>query len=93
MIKEKILSNIITIREAKDITGEYVAAQMGISQSTYNRKENGEIEFSLNDLLKVSEVQEVPMARLVEQDLAKMLTQNKHINDTATGNINYLIEY
>lgn len=83
MIKEKILSNIKTIREAKDLSGEYLAAQMGISQATYSRKEKGEIDFSLNDLLKVSEVLEVPMARLMDKDLAKIITQTN--NDNATG--------
>jgi transcriptional regulator with XRE-family HTH domain len=92
MIKEKILSNIKTIREAKDLSGEYLAAQMGISQATYSRKEKGEIDFSLNDLLKVSEVLEVPMGKLVDQDLAKVITQNNNISDTATGNTSYLIE-
>lgn len=86
MIKEKILSNIKTIREAKDLSGEYLAAQMGISQATYSRKEKGEIDFSLNDLLKVSEVLEVPMAKLVDQDLAKVITQTNNYHDTATGN-------
>jgi transcriptional regulator with XRE-family HTH domain len=92
MIKEKILSNIKTIREAKDLSGEYIASQMGITQATYSRKEKGEIDFSLNDLLKVSEVLEVPMGKLVDQDLAKIITQNNNISDTSTGNTNYLIE-
>jgi transcriptional regulator with XRE-family HTH domain len=92
MIKEKILGNIKTIREARNITGEYVATQMGISQSTYNRKENGEIEFSLNDLLKVSEVLEVSMTRIVDQDLAQIITQTNNINDTSTGNNIYRVD-
>jgi transcriptional regulator with XRE-family HTH domain len=86
MIKEKILSNIKTIREARDISGEYVATQMGISQSTYNRKENGEIEFSLNDLLKVSEVLDVPVAKLMDRDLAQIITLSNTNSDNATGN-------
>ncbi len=86
MIKEKILSNIKTIREAKDLSGEYLAAQMGITQATYSRKEKGEIDFSLNDLLKVSEVLEVPMARLMDKDLAKVITQtNSEFHDNAAG--------
>jgi transcriptional regulator with XRE-family HTH domain len=83
MIKEKILSNIKTIREAKDLSGEYLAAQMGITQATYSRKEKGEIDFSLNDLLKVSEVLEVPVARLMDRDLAKVITQTN--SDNAMG--------
>jgi transcriptional regulator with XRE-family HTH domain len=86
MIKEKILSNIKTIREAKDLSGEYLATQMGITQATYSRKEKGEIDFSLNDLLKVSEVLEVPMGKLVDQDLAKVITQTNNYHDTSTGN-------
>jgi transcriptional regulator with XRE-family HTH domain len=86
MIKEKILSNIKTIREAKDLSGEYIASQMGITQATYSRKEKGEIDFSLNDLLKVSEVLEVPIAKLMDKDLAKVITQqNFHDHSSATG--------
>jgi transcriptional regulator with XRE-family HTH domain len=91
MIKEKILSNIKTIREAKDLSGEYIAAQMGITQATYSRKEKGEIDFSLNDLLKVSEVLEVPMGKLVDQDLAKVITQTNNNSDTNASN-NYNAE-
>ncbi len=91
MIKEKILSNIKTIREAKDLSGEYLAAQMGITQATYSRKEKGEIDFSLNDLLKVSEVLEVPMGKLVDQDLAKIITQNNtEFHDHSAGNQNII---
>ncbi len=92
MIKEKILSNIKTIREARNVTGEYVATQMGITQATYNRKENGEIEFSLNDLLKVSEVLDVPVAKLMDRDLAQIITQTNNISDTSTGNNIYRVD-
>jgi transcriptional regulator with XRE-family HTH domain len=89
MIKEKILSNIKTIREARNVTGEYVATQMGITQATYNRKENGEIEFSLNDLLKVSEVLEVPVAKLMDRDLAKVITQTNNNPDNNMYNAEF----
>jgi transcriptional regulator with XRE-family HTH domain len=76
--KEKVINNIKTIRENKDFTEAWVAEQMGISQSTYNRKENGESDFSLPELLKLGEVLEVNVTKIIDLDFEKMLTQNNY---------------
>jgi transcriptional regulator with XRE-family HTH domain len=88
MLKEKIIHNIKTIRESKNITAEHLAGQLGVSQSTYSRKENGDIEFSLPELVKVSEALEVPLVKIIDLDLAKVINQNNH--DTASGNQNII---
>ncbi len=84
MIKEKIISNIKTIRESKNYTSEYLATKLGISQSTYSRKESGDTDFTLPELVKVSEALEVPLVKIIDLDLARIINQTN--NDTATGN-------
>jgi transcriptional regulator with XRE-family HTH domain len=86
-VKEKVISNIKTIRESKNYTTEYLATQLGISQSTYSRKENGDIEFSLPELVKVSEALEVPLVKIIELDLARIINQTN--NDHSTGIIEH----
>jgi transcriptional regulator with XRE-family HTH domain len=87
-MKDKVISNIKTIRESKNFTAEYLATQLGISQSTYSRKENGEADFTLPELVKVSEALEVPLVKIIDLDLARVLHQNNY--DTATGNQNII---
>jgi transcriptional regulator with XRE-family HTH domain len=87
MIKEKIINNIKTIRESKNFTEDYIAEQMGISQSSYNRKENGHSDFSLSEILKLGEVLEVPPSRFIDMDLEKIIN-NPQFYDTAISNGN-----
>jgi transcriptional regulator with XRE-family HTH domain len=87
MIKEKIINNIKTIRESKNFTEDYIAEQMGISQSSYNRKENGHSDFSLSEILKLGEVLDVPPSRFIDMDLAKIIHQYNGDNSTNNTNI------
>jgi putative transcriptional regulator len=75
MIKEKIINNIKTIRESKNLTADYIAQQMGISQSTYSRKETGESDFSLTELIRLGEVFEVSVSKIIDMDLANVINQ------------------
>lgn len=84
MIKEKIINNIKTIRESKNLTADYIAQQMGISQSTYSRKETGESDFSLSELIKLGDVLEVSVSKFIDMDLQKVI--NQYNNETANGN-------
>jgi transcriptional regulator with XRE-family HTH domain len=77
MIKEKIINNIKTIRESKNLTADYIAQQMGISQSTYSRKETGESDFSLTELIKLGDVLEVSVSRFIDLDLARIINNNQ----------------
>lgn len=86
--KEKIITNIKTIRESKNYSEGYVAEKVGISQSTYNRKENGEGDFSLSELLKLGEVLEVSVSKFIDMDLQKVI--NQYNQDSTSGNTNYI---
>jgi transcriptional regulator with XRE-family HTH domain len=87
-VKEKVITNIKTIRETKNYSEEYMADKMGISQSTYNRKENGDGDFTLTELIKMADVLEVSVSKIIDMDLAKVINQY-HNQDQAAG---YIIE-
>jgi transcriptional regulator with XRE-family HTH domain len=84
MLKEKIIHNIKTIRESKNLTADYIAQQMGINQSTYSRKENGESDFSLPELIRIGDVLEVPLVKIIDLDLARIINQSE-FRDNSTG--------
>jgi transcriptional regulator with XRE-family HTH domain len=88
MLKEKIIHNIKTIRESKNLTAEYIAQQMGISQSTYSRKESGESDFSLPELIRIGDVLEVPLVKIIDLDLARIINQSE-FHDNSIGVIEH----
>jgi transcriptional regulator with XRE-family HTH domain len=88
MLKDKIIHNIKTIRESKNLTADYIAQQMGISQSTYSRKETGESDFSLPELIRIGDVLEVPLVKIIDLDLARIINQSE-FHDNSTGIIEH----
>ncbi len=86
--KRKIISNIKTIRESKNYSEGYIAEKVGISQSTYNRKENGDGDFSLTELLKLGEVLEVSVSKFIDMDLASVINQ---YNNYPTGEVHQIV--
>ena len=54
------------LREGKALTQRDVAEKLGISQAAYSRLEKGEVEVSLNKLIKLSEVYGVDLAVMLE---------------------------
>ncbi|MGC4129245.1 MAG: helix-turn-helix transcriptional regulator [Bergeyella sp.] len=52
-------NKIKNIRELKNLTQEYVAEKLDISQAAYSRLENGETKISKEKLLQIAEVLEV----------------------------------
>ncbi len=89
-MKDKVISNIKTIRESKNFTAEYLATQLGISQPAYSKKENGETEFTLPELVKVSEALEVPLVKIIDLDLARVIQQTNYDHSTGMGIVEHL---
>jgi transcriptional regulator with XRE-family HTH domain len=86
-MKDKIIGNIKTIRESKNYTEAYMAEKLGITQGAYNRKENGDLEFNLTELVKMGDILEVPPSRFLDLDLAKIIHQYNGDNSTNNTNI------
>ncbi|GGF24020.1 helix-turn-helix domain-containing protein [Flavobacterium limi] len=60
-----ILNNIKNIRELKNYTQEYVAGQLGLTQSGYNKIEKGKTILGKNRLLKIAAVLEVSVDEII----------------------------
>jgi transcriptional regulator with XRE-family HTH domain len=85
-MKEKVIANIKTIRESKNLKAEYLAGQLGISQPAYSKKETGENDFTLPELIKLSDVLEVPLVKIIDLDLARIINQtNSEFHDQSSG--------
>lgn len=48
--------NIRKIRRSKDLTQEYMAFEMGISQKAYSDIENSKVKINLETLTKISDI-------------------------------------
>jgi len=64
-------NNIKNIRELKNLTQEFVAEKLDISQSAYSRLEKGEIKISKEKLVQIAEVLEVKPEDIKEFDSQK----------------------
>ncbi|MDC8105369.1 MULTISPECIES: helix-turn-helix domain-containing protein [Chryseobacterium] len=51
--------NIRKIRRTKDLTQEYMAFEMGISQKAYSDIENSKVKINLDILNKISQILEI----------------------------------
>ena len=71
-------TNIKNIRELKNLKQEYVAGEIGISQSSYARIENGETIPKIDRLQQIAEVLEV--------DLSTLLSTTNIFNFNETAN-------
>ncbi|WP_370899560.1 helix-turn-helix domain-containing protein [Chryseobacterium gossypii] len=51
--------NIRKVRRSKDLTQEYMAFEMGISQKAYSDIENGKVKINLDILKKISGILDI----------------------------------
>ena len=84
----RITSNVKRIREQKDYSQDYMAVNMGISQSKYSRIESGEAKFSMIDLQKIADLLETDISEFL--DAPKITIQNQTNNDNASGYVENL---
>lgn len=63
-IHEKIKS----IREDKKLSQSFIAFELGLDQSQYSRRENGEIDFTAKELLTLSRKLEIPVSKLYDEE-------------------------
>lgn len=56
--------NIKEVRKGKGYTQQYVANFLNITQSSYNRKENGKRNFDLKEALILEDLFNIPISEL-----------------------------
>lgn len=69
-------------RELKDLSQEYVADSLGISQTAYSKVESEQTKLSARRLSKLAEIFEIPESDFFETD------QSVNFNDNSTNNGN-----
>lgn len=62
-------NNIKFLRKNKNISQEELAKKIGVNRSTISRIENGEIETTIDNIVKISIALNVPLNDLVCKDL------------------------
>ena len=80
MQKMNVGINIKQIRELKDLSQEYMAHKLGVSQSSYARIESGSIVPKVDKLQRIADVLEVDLSTLLST------TNVFNLNFNATAN-------
>ncbi|THV60727.1 helix-turn-helix domain-containing protein [Chryseobacterium candidae] len=75
-------NNIKNIRELKNLTQEFVAEKLDISQSAYSRLEKGEIKISKEKLVQIAEVLEVKPEDIKEFDGQRYFNSFNNVSDS-----------
>lgn len=73
------------IRERKNLSQEYVGNALGIGQSGYNKIENSKREVTVKELIKLSEIFEIGIDKLLNDNYSEKETFN-NLNENS---INY----
>lgn len=81
-------NNIKNIRELKNLTQEFVAEKLDISQSAYSRLEKGEIKISKEKLVQIADVLEVKPEDIKEFDSQKYFNSVGNIEGDNSGSNN-----
>lgn len=79
-------NKIKKLRELKNLTQDYMADQLQMSQSNYSRIESDELDLPFTKLQRIAEVLEISISDLVEFD-AKYLFNNIINTQTVGGNV------
>lgn len=85
----KVAARIMELRESKGLLQKDVAARIDMKCSTYNDKENGRTEISINELYRIAEGLETSVAYLLGIEDTSL--QNNHnsivLNQNHNGTI------
>lgn len=74
-------NKIKLIRESRNLTQEYVADAVGMSQANYSKIESNQSKLSFNKLEQIAEVLEVDVIKLLQVE------DNWHINQVSNSQL------
>ncbi len=74
----KLHEKVKTIREEKKLSQDFIAHELGLSQSQYSRRESGEIKFDADEILQLSKTLDTKVSELYgeETNVFNINTQN-----------------
>ncbi|MCG9793498.1 helix-turn-helix domain-containing protein [Flavobacterium algicola] len=77
MSKSSVYINIRKIRELKNLTREYVAAELNMSMSGYGKIERGDVDLTVSKLIEISKVLEVSPEFILKFDVSIFFNEAK----------------
>lgn len=88
---EKLAENIKNLRELKNVTREMMADELKMSLSGYSKIERGEVDLTISKIVKISEVLEVDISKVLNFDAKEIF--NIYNNATVIGGKNEIANY
>ena len=73
MNNNEILERIKKIRNLRGVKQKYIALQMGMSQSTYSKIENGNQKLTFEVIEKIADVLNIPINHLTQKGIQIIL--------------------
>jgi len=85
---DKVLKRIRENRKTKGYSHDYMAAMLDISPSAYNKLERNETNLSLERLLVITDILELPITEVL--DIKTGDTYNQDLKDNSIGRVETL---
>jgi len=76
-MNRKVYENIRKIRELKNLTREYVAAELKMSPSGYGKIERGDVDLTVSKLIEISKVLDVSTEFIFKFDVSLFFNDTK----------------
>jgi len=84
--KIQIGRKIKKIRELKNYSQEFVAEKLQLSTRGYSKVESGETKLTIQRLLEISKILELPINKILEFESKSILQNNNQFEDIETRN-------
>lgn len=76
-MNRKVYENIRKIRELKNLTREYVAAELKMSPSGYGKIERGDVDLTVSKLIEIAKVLDVSTEFIFKFDVSLFFNDTK----------------
>lgn len=76
-IKQIVSENLISLRKQHNLTQNELAKKLNYSDNTISRWELGEISPTIETLQKISEIYEIPLSSLLEENVTKIVNKKE----------------
>lgn len=84
-------TKLIRARNTKGLTQDEVAVMMGMDQTTYSRKEKGNLKINSREWKKIAQILDVPLGTIFEDDTSSVIINND--NSPNSNVMNYKSDY
>ena len=69
-------TKLIKVRNTKGLTQDEMAVMMGMDQTTYSRKEKGNLKINSREWKKIAQILDVPLSEIFEQEDISVVINN-----------------